>query len=109
MLVILFRSKLTAQAGDDYSRMADAMFAHATTFPGFVEVKSFTADDGERLTVVWWQDEETLKVWATDAKHRVAQQAGRDRWYEYYKMDVAQIVRVSNFVRPTEPQFVPAS
>jgi heme-degrading monooxygenase HmoA len=109
MLVILFRSKLTAPAGEDYSRMADAMFAHATTFPGFVEVKSFTAEDGERLTVVWWQDEDTLKVWATDAKHRAAQQAGRDRWYEYYKMDVAQIVRVGNFVRPAEAQTVPAS
>ena len=103
MLVILFRSKLTGNAGDDYGRMSDAMLAHARTFPGFVDVKSFKADDGERLTVVWWQDEETLKVWATDAKHRVAQQAGRDRWYEYYRMDVAQIVRISNFVRPATP------
>ena len=108
MLVILFRSRLTAQAGDDYSRMADAMFEHARTFPGFVDVKSFTADDGERLTVVWWQDEQTLKVWATDAKHRVAQQLGRDRWYEYYKMDVAEIVRVSNFERPAEARLAPA-
>ena len=99
MLVILFRSRLTAEAGDDYHGMADAMFAHARTFAGFVDVKSFTADDGERLTVVWWQDEATLKVWATDAKHRAAQQAGRDRWYEYYRMDVAEIVRVSNFDR----------
>jgi heme-degrading monooxygenase HmoA len=109
MLVILFRSKLTASAGEDYSRMADAMFAHARTFEGFVDVKSFTADDGERLTVVWWRDEETLKVWATDARHRVAQQAGRDRWYEYYKMDVAEIVRVSNFARSADPQLVPAT
>ena len=108
MLVILFRSRLTAQAGDDYGRMADAMFEHARTFPGFVDVKSFTADDGERLTVVWWQDEQTLKVWATDAKHRVAQQLGRDRWYEYYKMDVAEIVRVSNFERPAEARLAPA-
>ena len=104
MLVILFRSRLTAQAGDDYARMADAMFEHAKTFPGFVDVKSFTAEDGERLTVVWWQDEETLKGWATDAKHRVAQHTGRDRWYEYYKMDVAQIVRVSNFTRSPASQ-----
>ena len=108
MLVILFRSRLTAQAGDDYARMADAMAAHARTFPGFVEMKSFTADDGERLTVVWWEDEEKLKAWATDARHRVAQQTGRDRWYEYYKMDVARIIRLSNFVRPAESQFVPS-
>jgi heme-degrading monooxygenase HmoA len=100
MMLILFRSKLTDTAGDDYARMAAEMDAHARTFPGFVDVKSFKAEDGERLTVVWWQDEETLRVWATDARHRVAQSQGRKHWYEYYRMDVAQIVRVSNFDRP---------
>jgi len=103
MMLILFRSRLTDTAGDDYARMADAMLAHARTFPGFVDVKSFKADDGERLTVVWWQDEETLKAWASDSKHRAAQHAGRERWYEYYKMDVAKIVRVSNFERSAQP------
>ena len=105
MMVILFRSKLTDTAGDDYARMADEMDAHARTFPGFVDVKSFKADDGERLTVVWWQDEETLKVWASDARHRVAQATGRRQWYEYYKMDVAEIVRVKHFDRRDTARF----
>ena len=106
MMVILFRSKLTDSAGDDYAHMAAEMDAHARTFPGFVDVKSFTAEDGERLTVVWWQDEETLKAWASDARHRVAQATGRQRWYEYYKMDVAEIVRVRNFERRHAPDLV---
>ena len=100
MMVILFRSKLTAAAGEDYAQMAEEMEAHARTFPGFVDVKAFKAEDGERLTVVWWQDEETLRVWATDARHRVAQQTGRRLWYQYYRMDIAEIVRVRNFDRP---------
>lgn len=100
MMVILFRSRLTDAAGEDYARMTEIMGTHAAAFPGFVAVKSFTADDGERLTVVWWQDEATLEAWASDAKHRIAQNIGRERWYEYYRMDVAQVVRVSNFDRP---------
>lgn len=36
MLVILFRSKLTATAGDDYGAMAQAMANHAKTCQGFV-------------------------------------------------------------------------
>jgi heme-degrading monooxygenase HmoA len=95
MMLILFRSRLTAAAGDGYAAMAAQMDAHARTFPGFIDVKSFTADDGERLTVVWWENAETLEAWANDARHRAAQRAGRDEWYAYYKMDVAQIVRVS--------------
>jgi heme-degrading monooxygenase HmoA len=101
MMLILFRSKLNDGDADGYARMAEAMDAHARTFDGFVDAKSFVAEDGERLTVVWWRDEASLKVWATDARHRVAQQRGRERWYEYYKMDVAEIVRVSNFERAT--------
>jgi heme-degrading monooxygenase HmoA len=42
----------------------------------------------------------SLRKWATDARHRVAQQTGRQKWYEYYKMDIAEIVRVRNFERP---------
>jgi heme-degrading monooxygenase HmoA len=97
MLVILFRSKLTATAGDEYAQMAAEMDAHARTFEGFIDVKAYTAADGERLTVVWWRDEESLAVWRNDLRHRIAQQSGRARWYEYYKMDVAEVVRQKDF------------
>lgn len=103
MLVILFRSKLTPAAGDDYSAMAQAMAAHARSFNGFVDMKAFKADDGERLTLVWWQDEETLRVWATDVKHRAAQTLGREKWYEYYKIEVAHVIRASDFQRAERP------
>jgi heme-degrading monooxygenase HmoA len=98
MIVVLFRSKLVAEP-DGYDEMAAEMDALARSMPGFIDVKSFKAEDGERLTVVWWEDEETLKVWREAERHRVAQRAGRERWYEYYKMDVAEVVRSKNFTR----------
>jgi heme-degrading monooxygenase HmoA len=110
MLVILFRSKLTPEAAEGYPEMAAEMDAHARTFDGFIEVKSFLAEDGERLTVVWWRDEESLAVWRNDARHRFAQQQGRARWYEYYRMDVAEIVRRKEFTaRPTASVRTPAA
>jgi heme-degrading monooxygenase HmoA len=100
MMVILFRSKLSGLDPEGYERMAAEMDAHARTFPGFVDVKAFKAEDGERLTVVWWQDEATLHAWATDVRHLAAQRAGRERWYEYYEIEVAEVVRVNRFARP---------
>ena len=100
MLLILFRSKLTREAADGYPEMAAQMDAHARTFDGFVDVKAYLAADGERLTVVWWRDEESLAIWRNDVRHRVAQNRGRERWYEYYKMDVATIVRQKDFTAP---------
>ena len=101
MIVVLFRSKLTDTASvDGYPEMAEEMDRLARTMPGFIDVKAYKADDGERLTVVWWEDEETLKAWREQVRHRVAQQTGRERWYEYYKTEVATVVRTSVFERP---------
>ena len=102
MLVVLFRSKLVAEP-EGYAEMAQEMETLARSMPGFVDVKSYKSEDGERLTIVWWEDEETLRAWRTHARHLVAQQSGRERWYEYYDMDVAEIVRRKRFDRPGEP------
>jgi heme-degrading monooxygenase HmoA len=102
VIVVLFRSRLTAAAGDDYRAMDEEIFALARQADGFEAVKSFRADDGERLTIVWWRDAESLARWRNDPRHRVAQQTGRARWYEYYAMEVAEVVRESRFRRPPE-------
>jgi heme-degrading monooxygenase HmoA len=99
MVVILFRSRLTEQAGEDYHSMAAEMLATAREMPGFVEYKVFRADDGERISVIWWQDQETLAAWRNHPRHRIAQKAGRERWYEYYNIEVAEVVRNGLFER----------
>ena len=106
MLVVLFRSKLVPEP-DGYAEMAQEMLDAAKGMPGFVDVKAFKADDGERLTLVWWQDEDTLRAWRTHARHLVAQQTGRERWYEYYDLEVAEVIRSKRFARG-EPPPLPA-
>jgi heme-degrading monooxygenase HmoA len=101
VIVVLFRSKLV-DAPVGYEEMAQEMANLATTMPGFVDVKAFKADDGERLTVVWWENEETLKGWREHVRHRLAQRLGRERWYEYYKIEVAEVLRKNAFERTKE-------
>jgi len=99
MIIILFRSRLTEAAGADYANMDAELTESVKNKPGFIEAKSFTAADGERLTVVWWRDRETLQMWRKDQRHREAQASGRKKWYQYYKMDVAEVFRQSQFDR----------
>jgi len=109
MLVVLFRSRLTDLAATDgYPEMADEMETIARSMPGFIDVKAFKAEDGERLTVVWWQDEETLKGWREQVRHRIAQRTGREKWYQYYKLEVAEVVRQNTFERPATAAGAPA-
>lgn len=97
--IILFRSKLTDQAGEDYQAMDAELATLVRENPGFVDVKSYTAHDGERLTVVWWRDEKSLSDWRNLMRHREAQNTGRQKWYQYYKMEVASITRSKSFDR----------
>jgi heme-degrading monooxygenase HmoA len=101
MMIIVFRSRLAAEAGADYAETADAMLAKTRSMPGFVEFKQFQADDGERLSLIRWESAETLRAWAEDPEHAAAQRRGRERWYSAYTIDVAEIVRSSRFARGT--------
>ena len=100
MIVTLFRSRLTSQAGDDYIAMSAEMLDRAKSYPGFVAMKSFKSEDGERLTVVWWESDELQAAWRRDEKHRQAQKIGRERWYHYYHIEVAEVMREQQFTRP---------
>jgi len=89
MLIVLFRSRLRDDAGPGYQDMAAEMLATAKTMPGFIDYQHFTAEDGERLTLVRWQDEETLRGWRGHERHRLAQRLGREQWYSEYHIEVA--------------------
>ncbi len=99
MVIVLFRSRLTAEAGDDYTAMADEMLARARSMRGFIDFKSFKAADGERLSVIHWESQETMRVWSDDLRHMVAQRLGRERWYDSFHVEVADIVRSYAFER----------
>ena len=97
MVVVLFRTQLTDAAGADYAAMAKEMLTRAETLPGFVDFKHFTAPDGEQLSVIRWQSQETLRAWTDDLRHVVAQRLGRDKWYRYFRVEVAEVVRAYGF------------
>ncbi|HEY6253426.1 MAG TPA: antibiotic biosynthesis monooxygenase [Candidatus Angelobacter sp.] len=102
MLIILFRSKLTNAAGEDYQAMNAEMESLVRQNPGFIDVKSYKSEEGERLTVVWWRDEESLREWRELMRHRQAQKTGRAKWYQYYEMEVASVIRTSSFERTSK-------
>src|SRR5688572_7940210 len=93
MMLILFRSRLRPDAGPGYSDMAEEMLASARQMPGFVDFRHYTSEDGERLSAVWWENEQTLTAWREHERHRVAQRLGREQWYSEYHIEVAEIVR----------------
>ncbi len=65
------------------SRLAHAM-------DGFLEEKMFLAPDGERVTIVRFADMESQRTWAKHSDHLNAQRRGREEFYSWYSITVAE-------------------
>jgi heme-degrading monooxygenase HmoA len=95
-IVTVFRSRLRDEH-NGYEAKAEEMESAARAMPGFVDFKSFTADDGERVSIVVFDSPEAHAAWRDDARHRVAQQRGRDEWYAEYRIQVCRLESEHNF------------
>lgn len=96
---VIFPSQRTA--GDQgYDRIAERMVELAAGMPGFLGVESARNADGFGLTVSYWATEGHIRAWKERAEHRVAQEAGKKRWYSDYMIRVARVERAYGKASP---------
>ena len=62
MILTVFRSRLNKGVQDVYYQLVSKIIAIAESMPGFVSRKSFVAEDGERLSLVEFADEEAQRI-----------------------------------------------
>ncbi len=99
MVITLFRNRLRPEAHAEYERWARRMFELASKQPGFVSIKTFAADDGERVSIVEFESEAAHGAWRDHPEHREAQRLGRERFYSEFQIQVCSPVRRYAFSR----------
>ena len=98
-IVTVFRSRRRAGCEAEYQRVAAEMQRAAREMPGFVDFKTFTAEDGEHVSLVTFASADTHGAWRDDLRHRQAQQEGRDEFYSGYSVQVGECVHASQWRR----------
>lgn len=89
---VIFSSQRTA--GDHgYAAMAEDMLTLALAQPGCLGAESARDAEGFGITVSYWQSEAAIAAWKAEARHRLAQRLGIDRWYEHFRVRVAKVER----------------
>jgi heme-degrading monooxygenase HmoA len=101
-MVVVFRSRIRPENAVEFNALADQLMPMAESMPGFVSYKVFVADDGERCSIIEFETAEELLAWRELAEHRQAQALGRERYYERYSLQVAEVDRESRFDRKSE-------
>jgi len=77
---------------DEYSFVARQLRTLALDEFGCLEFTSVCEDGGE-IALSYWPDQAAILRWKQQVDHLMAQQLGRERWYESYSVEIAQIMR----------------
>ncbi len=84
-------SSVRTDGDDGYAATAARMVELAAEQPGFLGAESAREDLG--ITVSYWRSLEDIAAWRAHAGHRMAIEAGRERWYAAYRLRVARVER----------------
>jgi len=91
---VIFTSYRT-DGDNGYGEMADRMVELASKQPGFLGIES--ARESVGITVSYWTDLESIKLWKQNTEHIVAQKEGKDIWYEEFKTRISKEERDYGF------------
>ena len=85
---VIFTS-LRTEGDNGYSKMADRMVELAEQQKGFLGIESAREEVG--ITVSYWKDLESIKLWKSNAEHINAQEKGHNIWYSNFKVRISKV------------------
>ena len=94
---VIFTALRTLSDEDMYSLTSDRMVELAQQQPGFLGVESVRGEDGIGITVSYWRDRASIRNWRVNMEHLAAQQMGRQEFYSWYHIRVAEVVAHRTF------------
>jgi heme-degrading monooxygenase HmoA len=87
---VIFTSIRTT-VDEGYNEMSEKMIQLAELQDGYLGVEAARNETG--ITVSYWVDLESIKKWKQQTDHLLAQQLGRQKWYESYKTRICLVER----------------
>jgi heme-degrading monooxygenase HmoA len=91
--VIFTSTKVEAE--NNYNDVATKMVELATTQQGFIGVESARNEIG--ITVSYWESIDAINNWKNNAEHLIAQQLGKDVFYQSYTTRICKVEREYSF------------
>jgi heme-degrading monooxygenase HmoA len=92
---VIFTSLKSFDADNEYNEMSDRMVELAKQQEGYLGHESARNETG--ITVSYWNSLTAIKDWKQNTEHLLAQQYGRERWYDEYKVRICLVERDYEF------------
>ena len=107
--VVLFTSQRTPGDDEGYAAMAQRMLELAAEQPGYLGVESVRDEQGLGITASYWANRESIHVWGNQTEHQLAQQLGKQKWYEYFRLRIGKVETESFFPATNDATKFPPS
>jgi heme-degrading monooxygenase HmoA len=97
VVLVVFRNRLRGANPPGYESVAERMVELARQQPGFRAIKTFSAEDGERVTISEFDSLQAVDAWRANLEHLEAQRRGRAEFYAEYSLQTCELVREATF------------
>lgn len=78
-----------------YEETAEKMETLARQQNGFLGMESAKNEIG--ITISYWESLDAIKAWKQHSEHLLAQQKGRNHWYNWYHVRICKVEREYDF------------
>ena len=102
--VTIFRSRPNAVSLNEYLKVAKEILDLAQSMPGFLSFKSFTADDGEKISITEFSSAKEHQAWKEHLKHKEAQKLGYNKFYDEFKIQVCCVLKEYGHKKDTQSE-----
>lgn len=100
-VAVVFTNQRNSDFDEEYAATARRMEELVRLQTGYLGMESVRGEDGVGITISYWRDQDSARRWKEVAEHQAAQQAGRDRFYAWYRVRIARVESERGFGEPS--------
>ena len=95
MHAVIFEVEPEPERRQDYLDIAARLRPELERIDGFISVERFQSltEPGKLLSLSFWRDEQAVRSWRNQLKHRESQAAGRSGIFSDYRLRIASVLR----------------
>jgi heme-degrading monooxygenase HmoA len=98
MVVVLFGTRKRQGIDlEEYGARNERMYELVQQIPGFLGIKGYVSEDGDRISIARFESEEALSEWRFQPEHVETQRLAREKYYESYWVQVCKTIRDYRF------------
>ncbi|HEY9113254.1 MAG TPA: antibiotic biosynthesis monooxygenase [Bacteroidales bacterium] len=89
---VIFTAKQTNEL-TGYAEASKLLREKLEGFPGFIGIEAVENNDGDEITVSYWENVDAIRRWNMDEDHKTIRTKNKEKWYANFKVRIALIER----------------